>query len=174
MSSAALIRPVRSSSMSAALSINVPRAVLIDVAPSRSGNVCTTITPLLGYQTAGVGVVEHIDALGQVSAVPYLVGQHGGGEALYAACISLTGEPFDIDREPPVTLVRLPGQVTVEFAHGSVRAWRMATDREPPSPPAPPVAATPAATGGLSSDTQVLRPPCQVNRVASLPLLARS
>lgn len=31
----------------------------------------------------------------------------------------------------------------------------------------------PGATGGLSNDTQVFRPQCQVNRVASLPLLAR-
>jgi len=93
---------------------------------------CTAISPLLGYQTADVEIVEHVDALGNVSAVPYLVGHHCGSDALYAACILLSGEPFDIEAEPPVTLSVSPGRVTVEFAHGGVRAWRLAVDRKHP------------------------------------------
>lgn len=87
--------------------------------------MCTAIAPLLGYQVADVEILENVDALGKISAVPHLVGQHSGGDAFYAACVLFSGEPFDADTEPPVTVSVSLDQVTVEFAHGGIRAWGM-------------------------------------------------
>jgi len=110
-------------------SATVRRGATWIAAEDESGR-CAAIAPLLGYQKADVEVVEHVDALGEVSAVPYLVGRHPGGDAVYAACVSLSGEPFDTDEQPPVTVFVSAGRLTVEFAQGGVRAWRLAADPE--------------------------------------------
>jgi len=93
---------------------------------------CTAIAPLLGYQRSDVEIAEDVDAFGKVSAVPYLVGRHSGGDALYAACVSLSAEPFDADQEPPVTVSVSPGRLTVGFPHGGVLCWRLADERDRP------------------------------------------
>jgi hypothetical protein len=94
---------------------------------------CTGMAALHGYHTSDVDTRDDADALGGVSAVPYLLGQHPGGDGLYASCVVFSGEPLDADGELPVVLSVVTEDVSIELPDGSGWAWRFAPAEEPPT-----------------------------------------
>jgi hypothetical protein len=76
----------------------------------RPDGLRTALAPAYGWDASGeprggVTGAAGADAMGAHSAVPWLAARHPGGTALYATCVLLSAEPFDVAAEVPFTVL---------------------------------------------------------------------
>jgi hypothetical protein len=95
-----------------ALRVGVGRQL---AAVARSDATQSAIASLIGF---GPPAIAHgaANAMGPVSAFPYVSATHPGGTAVYASCVVLTGEPLDADTAPEVVAHIDGDRVVIEFA----------------------------------------------------------